>query len=89
MDLLKLCLNLFATVTFTKQEGAMLGRLRQLVSAAALTLYLEDENVQSASDPLSPVRMRTISSKSVTKIFPSPIWPVRAVRIIVSMTSLA
>lgn len=40
----------------------------------------------SASSPRSPVRMRIESSKSVTKILPSPICPVWAVCKTVSMT---
>src|SRR5882724_12099082 len=37
-----------------------------------------DSRRQIASDPFSPVRIRTASSTSSTKIFPSPIRPVRA-----------
>lgn len=41
---------------------------------------------QSASDPRSPVRILITSSTGRTKIFPSPISPVRALCIIVSTT---
>jgi len=40
----------------------------------------------SASLPVSPVRMRTTCSSVVTKIFPSPILPVRAELSMASMT---
>ena len=38
------------------------------------------------ASPVSPVRMRIVFVRSETKIFPSPIWPVWAVRMIVSIT---
>ena len=41
---------------------------------------------QSASAPVSPVRMRTTCSRSETKIFPSPILPVFAAFSIASIT---
>ena len=41
---------------------------------------------QSASAPVSPVRMRTTCSRSKTKILPSPILPVRAAFSIASIT---
>src|SRR5687768_6695887 len=41
---------------------------------------------QRASLPVSPVRMRTTCSRSYTKIFPSPIFPVRAAPSTASMT---
>src|SRR5262245_26659341 len=45
--------------------------------------------VQIASSPLSPVRMRITSSTVVTKIFPSPILPVRAASVTTSTTFAA
>src|SRR5262245_11128170 len=50
-----------------------------LSSFARIQLY-------TASSPRSPVRIRTTSSTEVTKIFPSPIRPVRADFSIVSTT---
>ena len=43
--------------------------------------------VQSASAAISPVRMRTTLSSAATKILPSPIFPVRAALVMVSITS--
>src|SRR5712692_3448063 len=40
----------------------------------------------SARSPVSPVRIRTTPSRLDTKIFPSPMLPVLAVRMIVSTT---
>ena len=42
--------------------------------------------LQSASASVSPVRMRTAWSIGVTKILPSPIWPVLAAVVIASTT---
>src|SRR5581483_7720014 len=39
---------------------------------------------QSASGPISPVRIRTTCSTGATQIFPSPILPVRAALVIAS-----
>jgi hypothetical protein len=36
------------------------------------------EDAQTAEEPVSPVRMRVISSMGRMKIFPSPIFPVHA-----------
>src|SRR5215472_3123660 len=44
---------------------------------------------QIASAPFSPVRIRMTSSTLVTKIFPSPILPVRAVSVMTSTTFAA
>ena len=41
---------------------------------------------QRASWSVSPVRMRTACSSGVTKILPSPIWPVRAAAVMASIT---
>src|SRR5204863_6092402 len=41
----------------------------------------------SASPSVSPVRIRTTCSSGVTKIFPSPIWPVFALELIASITA--
>ncbi len=41
--------------------------------------------LHTAASPLSPVRMRTTCSTAVTKILPSPIFPVRAALMIASI----
>ena len=43
---------------------------------------------QSASSPVSPVRTRSARSIGSTKIFPSPIWPVRAAARIASIDAV-
>ena len=44
-----------------------------------------EARVQSAAVSVSPVRMRTAVSRPRTKILPSPIWPVLAAVVMVSM----
>jgi hypothetical protein len=46
----------------------------------------EGSAVQIASASVSPVRIRTTWSRPYTKILPSPIFPVFADEVIVSMT---
>src|SRR6516225_12242465 len=48
--------------------------------------FARGRRAQRASLPVSPVRMRTTCSSGETKIFPSPIFPVRAERSMASMT---
>ncbi len=48
-------------------------------------LRIRGREDHSASASFSPVRMRTARSSGVTKILPSPIWPVRAAVVIASI----
>src|ERR1017187_4047815 len=45
--------------------------------------------IQTACSPVSPVRMRTMLSTALTKIFPSPILPVLAALTIASTAEAA
>ncbi len=70
-NLTSLSLIIFRTDFASAAMGSSLSLVKRLEMDG-------DSRRQIASDPFSPVRIRTASSTSSTKIFPSPIRPVRA-----------